>query len=303
MMTTTHPPDPVDRRRLLHGAGLLAGAAGAAALLAATPGTAQAADGDTVRLGHDHEATSTTSLRIGQQGSDAPVLALTNVSGPALHLPPMAAAFRGELEVGQIVSQVSGPVIGVDNGDGPEATYVALGSDLALIPTPYAFDPVRLLDTRRPPSSYVVGRSSNAFDAEHRLVRGGWLDLDVLAASEVFSAQAVFANVTVTDPQAGGYLTVCPPGPKSPTSSVNFVKGQTVANGGFFSVGLVEDYFAIRVYASATTHVVVDVTGYTVVQQPGPQAPTTTKRSARITRTPLSATTARRALTKRRAGR
>lgn len=301
---TTHPPEPVDRRRLLHGAGLLAGAAGAATLLAATAAPARAADGDTVRLGGDHEASSTTSLRIGQNlGSDDPVLALTNTSGPVLHLEPMDAAFRGELEVGQIVSQASGPVIGVDNGDGPEPTYVALGSDLAQIPTPFAFDPVRLLDTRRPPLSYVVRSSSNAFDSGGRLVRGAWLDLGVLVASEIFSAQAVFVNLTVTDPQASGYLTMCPPGPKPPTSSINFVKGQTVANAGFYAVGLVEEYFAVRVYASATTHVVVDITGYTAVQEPGPLAPAKAMRAARITRTPLSATTTRRALTRKKAGR
>lgn len=300
MSTIDFAPDqgPVGRRGLLRGAGLLAGAAGAAALLTSTPATAEAADGDRVLLGRTNDAASTTTVRIGDDlGTERATLSLRNASGPTLALEPRPDAFRGELEVGEIINQTTGPVIGVDNGDGPENTYVALGSDLAQIPTPFAFTPVRLLDTRRPPLSYVVGSSSNAFDADHRLVRGAWLDLGVLSTSETFSAQAVFVNVTVTHSQTGGYLTVCPPGPKPPTSIVNFGAGQTVDSAGFIAVGVVADYFAIRVYTSATAHVVVDVSGYTVVQQPGPQAAAKSKRAARITRTPLSATVARRGLT------
>jgi hypothetical protein len=42
---------------------------------------------------------------------------------------------------------------------------------------------------------------------------------------------------------------------------VSFVKGQTLANVAFVALGDADDYFAFRVSARATTHVIVDLSG------------------------------------------
>jgi hypothetical protein len=74
-------------------------------------------------------------------------------------------------------------------------------------------------------------------------------------------APGVVLNITITQPSAGGYLTVWPDGAAAPaTSSLNFVAGQTVANAVITGVGAGG---RIRVAnAVGTAHVVVDVTGW-----------------------------------------
>ena len=51
-------------------------------------------------------------------------------------------------------------------------------------------------------------------------------------------ADAVVLNVTVTDPQAAGYITVYPCGSEQPnTSSINYTAGSTIANAVIVKVG------------------------------------------------------------------
>ena len=57
-------------------------------------------------------------------------------------------------------------------------------------------------------------------------------------------------------------------GPAS--STINFTKGQTIANGAFIAVGLLDTVFAVRIYARATTHVLLDLTGEALNYLPGP---------------------------------
>ncbi|WP_405364825.1 hypothetical protein [Kitasatospora sp. NBC_00039] len=73
---------------------------------------------------------------------------------------------------------------------------------------------------------------------------------------------AVALNVTVTDPQGAGNLTVFPSGQQAPsTSSVNFTAGQTVANAVIVPVGP-DGRINVRNNAGDPTDVIVDVTGY-----------------------------------------
>ncbi len=85
-------------------------------------------------------------------------------------------------------------------------------------------------------------------------------------------AKAVTLNVTVTEPQAAGFLRVYPCGEAMPaTSNVNFVAGQTVANA--VTVGVGKDG-QVCLFSSATTHVVVDYSGYFPASSPfTPQNP------------------------------
>ncbi len=72
--------------------------------------------------------------------------------------------------------------------------------------------------------------------------------------------KAVMLNVTVTGPTSGGYLTLFPSGVPRPTAStLNFMKYHTVANSAVTAVG---GDGSVRIYVSASTHVVVDVSGW-----------------------------------------
>ncbi|HMZ19342.1 MAG TPA: BACON domain-containing carbohydrate-binding protein, partial [Blastocatellia bacterium] len=73
-------------------------------------------------------------------------------------------------------------------------------------------------------------------------------------------AQAVTGNVTVV-PTGGGFLTLFPSSAAQPTvANSNFGPGEVTNN--VFTVGLGAGDGAFKIFASATTHVIVDVTGY-----------------------------------------
>lgn len=278
------------RRWLLRG-GVLA--AGAAVVAAAMPSPAQAADGDPTELGAENEATSTTGIRIGADaGGPSPALALYNADGPSLFLQSLPYEFAPELQEGEIVNTEIGPLVGVTGERGLETTYVATGVDLDAMPTPYALPrPARLLDTRNPAKRTVLRSSSGAFDSQFRLRPGAWVDVEVIVAGREFDVQGAYVNLTATGSPTGGYLSVYPPHPTFPgTSTLNFAANQTLANAAFVGTGIVLGRFAIRVRASATTHVVLDLTGVTVLGNPGvpvaaaARAATRGKRPARTAR-------------------
>ncbi len=111
--------------------------------------------------------------------------------------------------------------------------------------------PERIADTR--PGTAAPGSKG--------IVSGG-ATLRVKAAGTAgIAADAVAAsvNVTVTQPATSGYLTLFPCSQPRPLASmINFTAGQTVANAAMTDLGT--DGW-ICLYASTTTHVVVDITG------------------------------------------
>ena len=70
---------------------------------------------------------------------------------------------------------------------------------------------------------------------------------------------AVSLNVTVTGPEAGGYVTVFPCGGRPDASSLNFVAGQTVPNA---VIAPVSAQGEVCFYSNAKTHLIADVNGY-----------------------------------------
>ena len=73
-------------------------------------------------------------------------------------------------------------------------------------------------------------------------------------------AAAVVLNVTVTDPQASGFVTVYPCGSDRPNaSSLNYVAGATVANAVVVKVG---DGGQVCMFSQAATDLIADVNGY-----------------------------------------
>jgi hypothetical protein len=106
--------------------------------------------------------------------------------------------------------------------------------------------PVRLLDTR---SSTRVG------PGETRV-------LQVAGTNGVpFDAVGVSLNVTVTQPSAASHLTLHPNGEPRPTASnINFVAGDTIANGATVKLG---DDGSIAIFnSSGSVHVIVDIGGW-----------------------------------------
>ena len=74
------------------------------------------------------------------------------------------------------------------------------------------------------------------------------------------SASAVAVNVTVTNANSAGFLTVWPCGEPMPlASTLNYATGDTVANGAIAKLGSSGD---ICLYSYSATHVIVDVNGW-----------------------------------------
>jgi hypothetical protein len=118
-----------------------------------------------------------------------------------------------------------------------------------------ALTPFRLTDTRSG-SGTGDGRDAGAgkiiSTKPHEIKtsgRGGVSD----------DAGAVVLNVTVTDPEDSGYVTVWPCGKPQPNAStLNFVRGQTIANAVITNPGA---NGKTCVYSSAKTNLIADVTG------------------------------------------
>ncbi|HEY7626334.1 MAG TPA: hypothetical protein VH761_04675, partial [Ilumatobacteraceae bacterium] len=116
--------------------------------------------------------------------------------------------------------------------------------------------PGRLLDSR-PGQTTVDGqfngiglRSANTITPVTVLNRGG------VSAD----ASAVVLNVTVTEAQAGGYLTVYPCGGAPPgASNLNYTPGTTVANAVIAKVGTSGQ---VCIFNQSPTHLLIDVNGY-----------------------------------------
>jgi hypothetical protein len=94
-----------------------------------------------------------------------------------------------------------------------------------------------------------------------RVAAGTTLDVKVTDIAGVPStATAVVLNVTATDAQGTGYLTVYPFNvPLPPSSNVNYVAGQSIPN---VVVSGVSPDGRVKIFASADTHVIVDVAGW-----------------------------------------
>ncbi len=114
-----------------------------------------------------------------------------------------------------------------------------------------ALDPARIVDTRS-----GLGATTAKVAARHTIS----VDVTGPGGVPLRGVHAVLLNVTVTAPEAGGYLTVYPGGTSRPTASnLNYVKSRTIANSVIAKVG---SDGTVRVYVSSATHVVVDVGGW-----------------------------------------
>lgn len=263
---------PLDRRLLLRGGAVLASAAGIAVAGAAMgPTAAHAADGDAALLGEDNASETTTSLTIGgSAGSSSPALAVSNPSGPVLKLSPVGQGYSGDLKLGELAVTRNGPEIGVYGGPGglSQTTFLVTGLDLDQIPVSVPIDPERLLDTRTAQGrDGIRSASAGAVTTNGQIKAGGYIDV-AIAPSEFAGLAAVYVNVTAVTPTTNGFIVVYPPGDRPGTSTLNFVKRQTIANSTFILSGVAdedEDWTVVRIYTSALTHILLDLTGVSLL--------------------------------------
>lgn len=115
--------------------------------------------------------------------------------------------------------------------------------------------PYRLIDTRDSSSSHPG-----------KVLPGSPLAVPVAGLGGVpdrltQATNPVLVNITVTEPEAAGYLTawVDCRSPRPATSNLNFAPGQTIPNLASVRVGSLG---SICVYLSSPAHVIVDVVGY-----------------------------------------
>jgi len=221
-MTTAPEERPLDRRLLLRGGAVLAGAAGVAAVGAAlAPTTAQAADGQYAVMGQENTSDASTEMALNSPGGTLPTLQLTNPAGPALELSPTGLGYSGVLKVGQLASTTRGLELGVTGDIEADTTWLATGLDLDQLPITLPIRSYRLVDTRSATGRDGIRSSSpNAFDAAGRLRANSWFDVAIIDATYV-GLVGVNVNLTCTQAEKTGYATVYPPGERPGTSTLN----------------------------------------------------------------------------------
>jgi hypothetical protein len=255
----------VDRRDLLRrGGAVLAGMAGLGVAGVAGASSATAAPGDPVLQGLPNDA-SPELTRLTSSSPAGTIEVANTATGAPLRLAVTPGTPADNSKVGDYytsapASSVALPTFTHETGTGPlaPALWGYLYTDIwATQPIPVL--PQRALDTRSASGRARVTDPVGKFDSAGRLLAGRTITLDL--TDFVFAPGAVFGNITVTGPLAAGFVSVYPSDPRPPTSSINFVTGQTIAN---FSLTGMSAGLSIRIFASATTHVIFDVTAFAV---------------------------------------
>jgi hypothetical protein len=127
----------------------------------------------------------------------------------------------------------------------------------------YPITPCRVADTRNTPNSPFAGPSIAAGTSRDFAIPDGPCGVPA-------SAQAYSLNVGVVPQGRLGFLTVWPAGQRRPTvSTLNSWDGRVKSNGAIIPAGAGS---AISVFASDTTHVVLDINGYFVPAAGNPAA-------------------------------
>ncbi|OLE29174.1 MAG: hypothetical protein AUG44_05285 [Actinobacteria bacterium 13_1_20CM_3_71_11] len=269
----------VNRRRLLKRAGVLAAGAGAvvAGAVVAAP-AAEAATGDPVLQGHANAAgTGSTGLSAGP-AANLPTLELANTesavdgvgntrAGAPLRLVPSGDLLSDTAPAGSIGITHDGTIWYVqDVGAGQLVRQYVYATANANFTVP--LNPDRVIDTRNSDGRKRI-LTPGALDGFGRVRGGQRIDVDL--SDYVFNAFAVYVNLTAVSPVGDGFLTAFPSGTtQPPVSNVNYMHTvpawpnyALVPVGGFqVAPGDVRD--AISIFASATVHVIVDISAATV---------------------------------------
>jgi len=120
-----------------------------------------------------------------------------------------------------------------------------------------SFTPCRVVDTRNSPGDFGGPKLFASGTRNFNLVPSGGGCGDTLPAG----AKALAINVTITDTENTGFLTIWPGGQAQPNASViNWTtSGTTIANAIIVPVGADG---SINVFSSQGTHLILDISGY-----------------------------------------
>jgi hypothetical protein len=119
-----------------------------------------------------------------------------------------------------------------------------------------SINPARLLDTREGYAT-IDGFQQGAGIRARQSVTPLQIENRVSVPAD---ATAVVLNVTVTEAERPGFVTMYPCGTPVPTASnINYLAGSTVAN---LVVSKIGTDGAVCAFSSSATHLVVDVDGY-----------------------------------------
>ncbi|WP_139209746.1 hypothetical protein [Microlunatus flavus] len=148
--------------------------------------------------------------------------------------------------------------------------------------------PARFLDTRTSDGrELIVGSSSSAFDAKHRLKKGAWIDVAVFPTdAEGIGIFSVFVNLgSRASTKKGTLLVTEPDGGRSDAWTLHYGKGAEVNNSAIVGVGVddSESYYTVRIYAGSVTHVVLDLTGVSALVASDPVEELRTARTSQRT--------------------
>jgi hypothetical protein len=275
------------RRTLLTRGGVVAAGvvgAGAVATAVAGPASAQATTAVDMNTAND-AGTSTTPTELDADNNTTPAFILTNTgidlesgfnySGPNLRLTPSTATGTTS-GYAPTPSTVGGDLTATADG------ILWFTHDFTLASPPYIqparvhteatanvyaqlLAAVRILDTRSASGRANIVNASGNLNSAGQLKAGKtiYINLDSL----VYFADAVSANVTVTDTEAAGYLTIWSgAGTRPNVAAINFAKGQTLSN---FVVSGIAEYSTtivnvVTIFAVQTTHVIMDVAGFSM---------------------------------------
>ncbi|MFJ3927678.1 PKD domain-containing protein [Streptomyces sp. NPDC090022] len=182
-------------------------------------------------------------VRVYAEGADRPETSNVNYA-PGQTVPNMVIASVGESGHVEIYNHGGGEIDLIADVTGYFSKSAASGYT--------ALGPSRVVDTRE---GLGAGRG--------QVPGHGILSTQITGRAGVPStAKAVALNVTVTEPNSDGHLTVYPSGGSAPTASnLNFTRGQTIANSVIVPIGP-DGRISVRNGAGAGAHVVVDVVGY-----------------------------------------
>jgi len=276
------------RRALLTRGGVVAaGVVGAGAVATAVAGPASAQATTAVDMNTANEAGTNVAqpTELDADNNTAPAFILTNTgidlesglnySGPNLRLTPSTATGTTS-GYAPTPSTVGGDLTATADG------ILWFTHDFTLASPPYIaparvhteatanvyaqlLAAVRILDTRSASGRANIVNASGNLNSAGQLKAGKtiYLNLDSLA----YFADSVSANVTVTDTEAAGYLTIWSGASTRPNvAAINFAKGQTLSN---FVVSGIAEYSktivnVVTIFAVQTTHVIMDVAGFTM---------------------------------------
>jgi hypothetical protein len=261
----------VERRTALRrGAAVLAGVAGIGIAGAVNGSAANAGAGDNLVLGQANDAgvaatsvnsnTADTTLELSNSGGSAPLrVAIGTASVPDTSQAGDVFSLDGIQD-----GTVGIPVYTHISGDDQFFPLAALIFTDQVANQPIPVIPTRVLDTRNANGRrQLINVPAGTLDSAGRVIGGRSVTLSL--NEQVASFGGVYANVVSTGSTAGGFLQIYPAEPRPGASTVNFAAGQTIAN--FSLTGLNFDDangFTVKLFASVTSHVIVDVTAFAV---------------------------------------